>query len=270
MTKPMNEEHRAAGSMAVTVNARRHRYILSQISGGNAVLVKDIAEALSVSETTVRRDLQLLEENGQLVRIHGGAAPLSRSTILPLAERKGFMHEEKGRIAQKAASLIQGMDTVFVGGGTSTLALAQRIVSTPPLLCVTNMVDVALLLATAGQSDVVLLGGHVDAELRVLRGLALSEQLSRYRFDAVVTSTNAVSSADGFLDHDEQSAHNRRQLCTLTECHIVLADHTKFGRKSRFRTMPFDAVTDLVTDRRPDQEYLDALNKAGVRLHIAD
>ena len=268
MMNKKNGERMASGSMAATINARRHRYIMDQIKIGNPVLVKEAARTLNVSEATIRRDLQLLEEKRLLVRVHGGATAPAKSTILPLTDRKTLLNDEKSRIARKAAPLIEGSDTVFVSGGTTMLAFARRLAAAPPPLCVTNMIDVGLLLGASGHCNVILLGGHLDCDLRVVRGLSLSEQLSQYRFDAVVTSTNAVCS-DGFLDHDEQSYHNRRQLCTLTDRHIVLADHTKFGRKSRFLTMPLGSATDLVTDREPDQIYIRALREAGVNLHIA-
>ena len=265
-----NTINRTVGSMAATITQRRHRFILNRLGAGDEILVRDIADALKVSETTIRRDLQVLEQDGHLTRIHGGAAPLAKSTILPLAERRAVMRAEKERIAEAAVPLVQDLETVFVGGGTTMLAFAQRIAESPPSLCVTNMLDVAITLGAARRGQVVLLGGLFEPELRVTKGMALTEQLGRYQFDAVVSSTNAIHPRHGFLDHDEQSAFTRRQLCTLTDRHIVLADHTKFGRKSRFRTMPLGKVTDLVTDCRPEAAYVEALEAEGVDLHIAD
>ncbi|MCR9195435.1 MAG: DeoR/GlpR family DNA-binding transcription regulator [Hyphomonas sp.] len=270
MNKTLDQNGRHSGSMAATITARRHRYILSHLSAGNEILVKDIVQALKVSEATVRRDLQSLEDAGHLVRIHGGAEPVTKSAILPLVDRKSTMQAEKAAIARIAAPLISGMGTVYVGGGTTMLAFAEQIAAAPPALCVTNMIDTALILGRSGLCDVVLLGGHFDPDLRVMKGPAMSEQLTRYRFDAVISSTNALHPSDGFLDHDEGSSFNRRQLCTLTQRHIVLADHTKFGRKSRYRTMPLGAVTDLVTDRPPERAYVEALEAGGVRLHTAE
>ena len=260
----------AAGSMAAIMYHQRHRHIIDQLNAEQEVRVSAIAKALGVSEATIRRDLQVLERQGLLRCVHGGAAPINVSTILPLTVRKVLNKEEKDRIARYAATLLHGTQTVFFGGGTTMLALADHVTGEAPELCVTDMVDVALALGARGRRDVVLVGGHLDPVLRTLSGPSVLEQLGRYRFDAVLTSTNGLHTGAGLLDHDESTSCHRRFLSARTERHIILADHSKFGRKGRFETLPLSAATDVVTDRMPGPDYVKALQRAGVALHIAE
>lgn len=260
----------SAGSMAAIMNHQRHRYIIDQLNAEQGVRVSVVAKALNVSEATIRRDLQELERQGLLRCVHGGAAPLNESTILPLAVRKTMNKEQKDRIAKRAAELLRGLKTVFLGGGTTMLAVADRLAAQRPELCVTDMIDVAVLLTQRRRGGVVLLGGHVDPELRTVTGAWTVEQIRDFRFDAAVTSTNAIHPVSGFLDHDEFAFHHRRAVAEVAERYIIVADHSKFGRKSRLRTFPLATVTDIVTDQMPGSNYVEALERAGVSLHLAD
>lgn len=246
----------------------RQRRILEMLDADEELHIAALAESLEVSQETIRRDLTQLESRGALKRVHGGAVSLSSPRFRPLAERAQVKKTEKETIARLASSCVGEGQTVFLGEGTTTLALAARLVNSVSARYMTNMIDIAQLLAANKRNQVSLTGGVLDAEHNLLTGHGPIESISTRYFDVVVTGTSGIHPELGFLDYDEHYAALHRALAEQSKRYIVLADHSKFGKGPPICTFPLDRAAAVVTDRGPSRVFGKALKDAGVELVI--
>src|SRR4051812_43496846 len=142
---------------------QRQDYILRRIRGEGAVRVADLVETLGVSDMTVRRDLRLLEKRGLIEKMHGGAAALPGSALDEpgFAAKSTLMRAEKDAIVAAAAQLVEPGTAIGLSAGTTTYALALRLLDVPSLTVVTNSIPVADVLHRTGGADhtVILTGG---------------------------------------------------------------------------------------------------------------
>src|SRR4051812_37064326 len=148
------------GAVMVVVDERRSR-LLELVRLRGFASLPELAEELAVSESTVRRDLDFLEETGAAKRTHGGVFYTGAAPQMPLyEERQPAQWDLKRAIAKRAAELIESGDTLLLDGGTTTYEVARLLVGRP-LQIVTNSLPVANLLASHTAADLVLLGGYV-------------------------------------------------------------------------------------------------------------
>ena len=225
-----------------------------------------LAEKLRVSQETIRRDLKELHDRGQLQRVHGGAISLPSAKHRPLAERSRLHRPEKEVIARIAAELLSDGQTVFLGEGTTTLALARRLVDRVSGAFTTHMVDIAQLLARNKENEVWLTGGQLDPDNNYLLGRKAVESIQDRLFDLAITGTSGIDPVLGYLDHSEALSEIRRDLAKRSRRFIVLADHTKFGKDAPVCTFGLDKVDVVVTDRRPGARFEAAMQEAGVEI----
>ena len=161
----------------------------------------ELAEQLSVSESTVRRDLDFLEETGTAKRTHGGVFYTGPSPKLPLFdERQPAQWDRKQQIARRAVQLIEDGDTLLLDGGSTTYEVARLLVGRP-LQIVTNSLPVANLFATSTTSDLVLLGGYVYPRTGVALGPYANDMLAKLNVRRTILSVSGVNEK-GFFNNN--------------------------------------------------------------------
>jgi DeoR family transcriptional regulator, fructose operon transcriptional repressor len=229
----------------------------------------ELVDRLGVSESTVRRDLEALEENGLARRIHGGALYLgSEHRTSPPEGRELAQWDLKRVIGQRAAGLIEDGDTVLLDGGSTTYQVARMLLGRP-LHIVTNSLPVANLFASDFNSDVVLIGGNVCPRSGVVRGPYADEMVSQVRVRKTVLSAAAVSE-DGFFNNDLLLIATERAMMRAAKEVIVVVDSTKFGNQSLGHICALGTVDHVVVDSHLDEYWRGKLAAAGVNLLVAD
>ena len=197
---------------------------------------------MEVSESTVRRDLEQLEEQGSAQRIHGGvlytgsfaqAAALRR----PAAGRSG---SRRRRSPQRAVELIEDGDTILLDGGSTTYEVARLLVGRP-LHVVTNSLPVANLFASDSNSDLVLIGGNICPRTGVARGPYADQMLATVRVRKTIFSVAGIND-EGFFNNNLLLVETERAMMRAADEVIVVADSTKFGHQSLTHLCPLDAV----------------------------
>ncbi len=248
----------------------RRRWIAESIRSRGVVSVTEMAEALGTSEITLRRDLRVMAEEGLLVRTHGGA-------VLP----EGLAHEpsysvkanraapEKAAIARLAAGMIRPGDSIVLGPGTTTLALARLLVDCPELTVVTNSLLVAQALMPAGRVEVILTGGTLRRAIHALVGPATEESLRTLRASQAFISGNGLTAERGLSTPSPLVAATDRALAAAAQQIVVLADHTKVGHETMCQTVPPGDISTLITDAEAHPEQLAAIREAGVAVLVA-
>lgn len=221
-----------------------------------------------VSESTVRRDLEILEEQGGIRRTHGGAVSLDGPARLNFAERQPVAAAEKNAIAAEIARRIPDGQTVILDGGTTCLAVAAALRGRP-LVVITHSVHIAALLAGEVNTEVTVIGGYLYPRTGVALGAKAVEMLGSLRAAQAVLSCAAVN-PDGVFNVNEMMAAVERQIIDVADEVIVAADHTKFNKRSIARVCELGEIDALVTDWGADAQARGFLAAAGINLVVAE
>lgn len=246
---------------------RRTRLLELVRSRGFAAL-PDLAKQLNVSQSTLRRDLDFLEESGAAKRTHGGVFYTGDSPKLPhFDERQPAQWDKKRSIAARAAELIEEGDTLLLDGGTTTYELARLLVGRR-LQVVTNSLPVANLFASDANADLVLIGGYVYPRTGVSLGPYANEMLARVNVRKTVLSVAGINER-GYFNSNLLLVETERAMMAAAEETIVVADSTKFGRQSLAHLAALDAVDRLVVDGEVSGEWRERMTAAGVKLLVA-
>ncbi len=238
----------------------RQAYIIHQINLHNKVLSSDLSVQLNVSEDTIRRDLNELAENGQVLKVYGGA--LSKSFQFPFQEGNVYAKESKKEIAKKAISLIQNGMTVLVGGGTTMIELARLIPNDVQCTFFTISPLVALELAEKDNIDVILVGGKLSRNTNIVTGAQVINELSEIRVDLCLLGTNSLSVDEGITDSDWEVVQIKRAMIKASQKVVILSIAEKLNSNQKMRVAPLRDVSYLVTDLNPNNEKLKAFAKS--------
>ncbi len=233
------------------------------------VSLPDLREALDVSESTIRRDLEALEEFGEAKRTHGGVFSTGPSPSVRQFESKKAPGnwDHKRRIARAAAELIDDHDTVLLDGGSTTYELARQLVGRP-LQIVTNSLPVANLFASSDSVDLVLLGGAVHNRTGITHGLYTDHMLENINVQKAFLSVAGINTK-GFYNSNMLLVETEKHMMRCADRTIIVADSTKFGRSSLARLCSWTDVHTLVVDDAIDAIWQQRIVEAGVALIVA-
>jgi DeoR/GlpR family transcriptional regulator of sugar metabolism len=251
--------------------SNRRGRILSLVAEHGPQAVETIAAACGVSAMTVRRDLAALQDQGVLVRTHGGCmvqSPFVRE--LSFSEKLARNLEAKSAIAEAVVGLLGEADNIYLDTGTTALLVARHLPTDRPLQVTTNNLRVALELFGRPQMQVVVLGGVLAAVNPDLVGAMATEALQHLRFDLALLGADAIDCGTGEVaSADEPSAELSRQAWRRAQRALVLADHSKLGRSARFISGQLGGPHQLVTDTGATAAQLADLRRKGVEVTIA-
>jgi len=228
-----------------------------------------LAEELAVSESTIRRDLDFLEESGVAQRTHGGVFYTGPSPKLAhFDQRQALNWDKKRQIAAAASRLIDDNDTILLDGGSTTYELAQLLVGRP-LQVVTNSLPVANLFTSSENADLVFIGGYVHAKTGVSIGPYANQMLAGLNVRRAVLSVAGINER-GTFNSNLLLVETERAMIASAEQLIVVADSTKFGHTSLAQMCPLEEIDVLVTDSELGTEWKERLDAAGVKLVMAE
>jgi DeoR family transcriptional regulator of aga operon len=247
----------------------RQIQILQLLERQQRLSVAELCATFEVSEATARRDLESLASQGKLQRVHGGAIVLTQAPPeLPILQRQNEQADEKLRIGQAAAALVQAGETIFLGSGTTVLEAARALRGRRELTVLTNSLPVVNALAGTEGITVICLGGMLrDSELSFI-GHITEQALAEVRADKVFMGTRAISLEYGLTHEYLPETMTDRAILKAGKQIIVLADHTKFGRAATVRLAPLESIHTIVTDKGTSQDFLDAFKEKGLSLVV--
>ncbi|WP_448238182.1 DeoR/GlpR family DNA-binding transcription regulator [Microbacterium paulum] len=255
----------------------RQQLIEHLVSAEGRVAVVDLAKRFSVTTETVRRDLDQLESEGSLRRVHGGAVARTRaSTVEPsLAERALRGGEAKLAIARRALHAVPpDFDgSVYLDAGTTTAAIAQLLTQRPatrlPLEVVTHSMTVAHLLAGAPGLSLTAIGGRVRGLTAAAVGAQTVDAISRLRTDIAFIGTNGLSADFGLSTPDPDEAAVKRAILAATRRTFVVADAAKYDSELLVSFGRLSDIDVVVTDEAPHRALADALAVAEAEVWVA-
>ena len=220
-----------------------------------------ISELLQVSLVTVRKDLQRMEDEGLLHRIHGGAA--IRDVQAAYDPRMSAME----KIAEAAAKEIKAGDCVIMNAGNTTLLTARKLLERKGITVITNSIAIARELVQQVGIKLIFLGGEVNAEAVFTYGWDAVTQLEQYKANKLILSVSGLSCSSGLTTRHMEAADLLRRMIARTETVIAVADDTKIGFESFYHVGDLKAVDELITNVTADTEQeLEKIQAMGIHV----
>ncbi|CAI0880268.1 DeoR/GlpR family DNA-binding transcription regulator [Serratia liquefaciens] len=255
----------------------RHRYITEILSQRGRILVQEVAQLCRISLETARRDLALLEKRGVLLRSHGGAVFMEHSTAektyVPsqieqgesFRDRSNQSPDSKTRIAKRALQFINTGDCLLLDSSSSSWFLARQLPDIQ-LVVLTNSVHIIQTLAVKANVRVIGLGGEYSAKYEDFVGVLAEQMLKEFVINKLFFSCHGICHEGGIRESNEHHARLKQQMLLSSEHKILLADSSKFGRRSFARICHYREIDTLITDHLEDEEFRQELAWSNVNV----
>ncbi len=245
----------------------RKNEILTILQKEQRVLVSELAKKYDVTEETIRRDLEKLERDGFVKKTYGGAV-LNRNTNvdLPLRIREKTNREQKQKIAEIAASIIEEGGSIMLDASSTSLMVAQKIKNMRKLTVITTSVEVLIELAQSEGITVISTGGNLKASCLSLVGRNTEECLSRFNADMAVVSCKGIDMERGIMESNEMEAGVKLMMKKSAKQTVLVIDSTKFDLISFVKVMDFQRGDIVVSDQMPDERWMQFFASRGVKV----
>ena len=254
-------------TMVRPLAVRRHNEIVQRLRASGSVSVGELADTFGVSHETIRRDLKLLADAGHLEVVHGGAA--RRGMMEPSIAQRGEENAEgKNAIARQAARMVGDAGAVLIDSGTTTAALTYELVGRPGLTVFTNSLNHAITMCRVPGNRVFMLGGEVDGNDEAAFGTGTAAGIDSVRADIAFIGVGGFAEDGGMTDYSVIAAETRGKMILAGRAYL-LADHTKFTRRTPFRVPNMDKCTGVIVDRMPDRSSAAVWSSLGWDIIVA-
>jgi DeoR family transcriptional regulator of aga operon len=266
-TKAVSDVVPANGAMLdyPILNEERRRAIIEMLNRHGRVLVSELAAQFKTSQVTIRKDLEILHEQGHIHRTHGGALPAREGMLEDpaLRDKEKLHRKEKIQIAAAAASMVSEGQVVILDSGTTTTAIARALRSHKHLTIITNAVNIAAELSGC-DLEVILTGGTLRTNSFSLVGPIAEESLRRLNADILFLGVDGFDVQYGLSTPNLLEAKVNRAMIDAARLSVAVCDSSKFGRRSLSLIGPPSAVHRVITDRGIPKAELNAFKKAGI------
>jgi len=251
------------------LNEERRRAILDLLRREGRVLVTDLAQQFETSQVTIRKDLEILHAQGFVHRSHGGALPSREGALADptLREKEKLHRQEKVRIAEAAAAMVQEGQVVILDSGTTTTAIARALRNFHHLTIVTNAVNIASELAGA-DPEVILTGGTLRKNSFSLVGPIAEDTLRRLNADLLFLGVDGFDVHYGLSTPNLLEAKVNRVMAEISKKVVAVCDASKFGHRSLSQIVPPTGLHHVITDHGAPKSDLKALKKSGIEVTL--
>ncbi len=251
-----------------TLAPQRREHIRLLVRESGIARVEDLRRELKVSVATIRRDLEVLEDEGKVRRVHGGAVSMeNRLEESVFDDKTSQFSKQKRSIAEKAYNLIGPDDSVFLDGGSTTLCLARLLKDRNDLTVVTNSLRAAGELSDSGPR-VILTGGELRKISQTMVGPLTSAVLNQVRVDKAFMGTMGFCLKNGLTTTDPNEAFVKSLIMEQASQVVLLADSSKAEKVSFARVSDWQKIDVLLSDHKLPSTFIKTLPKHGVKVHV--
>ena len=237
----------------------RKKEILRILDEFEALSVMEIAQKLSISPATVRRDLLDLSQEGFLTRTHGGAMKLDDLPLTSFNKKQGSNDERKQAIGKLAAEQVKSGDIIFMDCGSTVFTMCPHLKKFNQLKIITNSLPIVAELMNVPGISINLIGGELDASRKAIHGEIAIGHIDNYHALKAFIGIDGISIENGLSSHSEMEASITKAFCRNAEQVYLLCDSSKIGKDAYLKLGPLNLIDYLVTD-----EMIDSGLKSGV------
>ncbi len=252
-----------------TVERRKH--ILNTLAENGQVFVHELSEQFDVSEVTIRNDLDLFESKNLLIRARGGAMKYENNVGIDygISEKDKINYHEKQKIGKKAAELIKESETIILDSGTTTMEVAKNLGDIKSLSVITNAFNIVGQLITNQNINVIVPGGFLRKNSHSLVGPLAEKNLKNFYVDKAFIGVDAFDTKVGIFTPNIEEASLNQIMINIANEVILVADFSKFNRRSLAFICPIDQIDTVVTDDKIGKDNLKQLQESGIKVIIA-
>ena len=247
----------------------RRKIILEKLQEDKKVIVSQLSSLFKVSDETIRRDLELLCQDGHATKSYGGAIFNENGTDLPFNVRKLYRPAEKRKIAELVEPLINDGDKIFLDASTTAVFVARSLKTKKRLTVVTNSIEVMLELADMRDFTVISTGGRLMGEYLAFTGVRAAETLSSFRADKLIFSCKALNyngAGSGIFDSADDFSLVKQKMIAQSKTKILATDNSKFGKTAFSKITTISDIDMVVTDINPGEGWLEYFAGEGVEV----
>jgi DeoR/GlpR family transcriptional regulator of sugar metabolism len=257
------------------IRAERIQQIVDIVQKGGKVTIDDLCLRFGVSEMTARRDLEELDREGLVRRVHGGAiSSFGRSFEPPYPSRSHQNLEIKRLIGKRAAELVNDGESIALDIGTTTLEIARALRERRNLTLITASLPIANELISnspvGSQMRLILTGGIIRPAEHSMVGHIAERTYQEIHVDKAFIAVGGINLKDGLTEFNLEDSLVKRSLIGNARQVVVVADSSKFGRTTFATICPLSSVNTIVTDNKAPKQILDALSKQGIQVCIVN
>ncbi len=245
----------------------RRNEILLKLQEERKVVVSDLSQQYNVTEETIRRDLEKLENEGLAKKTYGGAVLNdSFNTDLPYTVRKKANVESKQRIAEVIAAMIEDGDHLILDASSTALFIAKRMKDKKNITVITNSVEILLELSDRNGWKILSTGGRLKEGGLALVGYQAERMVSTFHVDYAIFSCKGMDQERGLTDANESDAQIKKMIVKAAKKSILAVDHSKFDKISFTQVCELSEIDMVVTDKKPSESWKQTLASAGIEL----
>ncbi len=249
----------------------RRKKILNMLEKNGQVFVHELSEEFDVSEVTIRNDLELFESKKLLIRSRGGAMKYENSVGMDfqLSDKDKIHYAEKKRIGKKAAALVNPGETIILDSGTTTMEIAKNLSPDDAINVITNAFNIANQLINSPNINIIVPGGTLRKNSHSLVGPLAEKSIRNFYVDKVFLGVDGFDTSQGAFTPNIEEASLNQIMIEISKEVILVADSSKFKRRSLAFICPVNKIDIVVTDEHISREDLNRLADLGVKVIIA-
>jgi DeoR/GlpR family transcriptional regulator of sugar metabolism len=240
--------------------------ILNLLAEHELFSVNNLASKLGVSSATIRQDLNFLESEGLIRRIHGGAVLADADD---LSNRLGYNYEKKLGIARRAAQLVNDGETILIESGSTNALLARELVKKKNITLITTNVFIARQFRNSNNASIILLGGVYQQSSESLVGKITKSSIDQVNFDKAFIGIDGYTSSAGFTLRDIFRAEISSYIIKKATDLIIVSDSSKFGKTELTGICQLNDVRRIITDGGLPDQFRDEISQSGTELILA-
>lgn len=244
----------------------RQKHILEVLREEGSVSVNRLSKALSVTEETIRRDLEKLEKEDALMRTHGGAIPVDNQEM-PLEKRKQTNTAIKEKLARAAVKFILPGDTVFLDASTTTFFIARELKKMKKVTVVTNSLRILNELADVPDIKVISIGGLVSRNQSLVGSQAVNCIKENYYVNKMFFSSRGISINAGILESNEQECAIKQCMVANAKSKFYMFDRSKVGRIGLAKLAKFEEINHVIAEKNFSEELREKFNEYNIEIH---
>lgn len=248
----------------------RQQKIIDLLKTHNVLKITELTQALNISTDTLRRDLNLLEKQGKIEKIYGGAKIAESKFFESSMEERMVSHlEEKEKIAKKCTEHIEDGDCIYLDSGSTTLQIAKYIKDKKNLTVVTNSIPIINELMNSS-IELIIIGGKIRRNEQSVVTYDYLFNFNELNILKTFICASGITIEKGISDYNLEEAITRKKIIELSNLNYVAADSTKFGKNVTVHIAPLEKIDYIITDSHINKSFISKFNKTNTNLVIAE